>query len=135
MGNRTSETVNGQTITASFNDANQLVSRGGVSFSYDGAGNMTGSSGGHAFTYNSKNQTTTTQTPVGAITSTITYLGATQAERTYAGEGKQIHHNLLGIARWGTSTSYTRDPQGRLLASHGTRGLSLPRFGGQVRGW
>ncbi len=52
MGNRVLEIVNGVSTTASFNAADQLSSRAGVTYTYDLNGNQKESSAGQELTYN-----------------------------------------------------------------------------------
>ncbi len=74
MGNRTSKTVRESgllgasdvTTTSSFNAADQLTIRGGVTYSYDANGNQTASSAGQALAYNGADQTPASSGPEAA---------------------------------------------------------------------
>jgi RHS repeat-associated protein len=115
-GNRTSETVNGATTSATFNAADQLTSRGSVSYSYDANGNQTGSSEGQALVYNAADQTTSLKKAGGSALS-ATYAGPNQVERASAG-GTTFTNTLLGVtaATDGSATVATiRDPGSGLV--------------------
>ncbi len=124
VGNRTSETVRQAgllgttdvTTTSSFNAADQLTIRGGVTNSYDANGNQTASSAGQALAYNGADQTTLKR--AGGSVLAATYAGATQVERASAG-ATTFTNTLLGVSAGGT-TGYTRDPAGALVGIRGT---------------
>jgi RHS repeat-associated protein len=127
VGNRKSETVRQKTLlgstdvttTAIFNDADQLVSRGSVTYSYDANGNQTGSSAGQALAYNAADQTTSLKR-AGGTALAATYAGANQVERTSAG-ATTFTNSLLGltVAADSATTGYTRDPAGVLVGMRG----------------
>jgi len=100
-----------------------------TTYSYDGVGNQTASSGGQGFSYNPKNQTTSI-TPPGAAPKTYDYSGATQDRRTRAGE-TSFTNSLLGVSYSYTGallppltplTAWTRDDQGTLIGQRSPDG-------------
>lgn len=114
--NRTSETINGASVTATFNAANQLVTRDGVTYTYDANGNQTGNSAGQQLAYNAADQTTSMQAP-GGTALTAAYAGPDQWERRAAG-AHTFGHTILGVSdRAGATTAqhYTRDATGGLV--------------------
>ena len=117
VGNRNSESVNGAAaISATFNDANQLTNRAGVTYSYDANGNQTGSSAGQALAYNAADQTTSLQS-VGGSALSASYAGLNQVERRTAG-ATGFTNSLLGVTAEtasGTTKATTRDPAGALV--------------------
>lgn len=117
VGNRISESVNGAAATsATFNDANQLTSRAGVTYSYDANGNQTGSSAGQALAYNTADQTTSLQSAGGAALP-ASYAGLNQVERRTAG-ATSFTNSLLGVTAEtasATTKATTRDPAGGLV--------------------
>ncbi len=116
VGNRTSDTANGVSTIAIFNDADQLSSRGGISFSYDANGNQTASTAGQALSYNSADQTTSL-TKAGGSPRTASYAGTNQVERRTAGAAS-FTNTLLGVTaatEAGATVSTTRDPAGGLV--------------------
>jgi RHS repeat-associated protein len=115
--NRTSETVNATTTSATFNAANQLTGRGGATYSYDEAGNQTGNSAGQQLSYNAANQTTSMKQP-GGTALTATYAGATQVDRATGGADTYTNSTLGVIAQNGNGliNEYTRDNTGGLVA-------------------
>jgi RHS repeat-associated protein len=129
--NRTSETVNGTATTATFNAANQLTARGAVSYTYDGAGQQTGSSTGATYDYNTLRQTTSMRRAGGTAIS-AGYVGADQRQRATAA-GETFTNTLLGVSVRTVGTAgaqhYVRDDTGGLVGirdtSNGTRGYYL----------
>ncbi len=116
VGNRTSEVVNGVTTTASFNAADQLTSRAGVTHSYDANGNQTGSSAGQSLAYNGADQTTSLKR-AGGTALAAAYAGPNQVERISAG-ATTFTNSLLGVSATteaGSTTATTRDPNGALI--------------------
>ena len=116
VGNRTSEVVNGVTTTASFNAADQLTSRAGVTYSYDLNGNQTGSSAGQSLAYNGADQTTSLKRAGGTALSAA-YAGPNQVERISAGAAT-FTNSVLGVSATteaGATTATTRDPNGALI--------------------
>jgi RHS repeat-associated protein len=124
-GNRTaadlSGTVGSATTSFGYNNANQLTSRAGSStgWSYDANGNETSAVGATtrtSETWNAKDQLTSTT--VGGTATAYTYSGPDQNRRLTAG-GLSYRHTAGGITGQtlsGTTTSYTRDPRGTLIA-------------------
>jgi RHS repeat-associated protein len=114
-----------------YNGANELTTVGSTTYSYDANGNVTGTSGGSNFVYDSADRTTAIAIP-GAAPALPQYLGDGQTERNAVGpvasaQSTEVvppvtttyQDGLLGItseATAGLSTSYTRDPAGHLLA-------------------
>ena len=115
-GNRTSTTVDGDTTSASFNAANQLTQSGSTTFTYDDAGNLTGTSDGSALGYNTADQTTTIRPDSSSGTDSAAYAGDGQFDRTSLG-GATFDATLLGVTRRGgpDGQAYVRDPAGSLL--------------------
>ncbi|MDP9372012.1 MAG: DNRLRE domain-containing protein [Chloroflexota bacterium] len=129
--NRTSQTVNGATTSYSYNAANQLTAAGGTTYSYDANGNLTGNSAGLALAYNAKNQTTSV-TPPGGTALNMNYTGDTQVQRVSAG-GSSFTHSRLGLGSQNeglTTTAYTRDANGQLLAARTLTGTYYYLFDG-----
>lgn len=138
--NRTCETADGAKTKHTYNDAYQLTAAGSTgncatapasptTYSYDGVGNQTASSGGQGFSYNPKNQTTSI-TPPGAAPKTYDYSGATQDRRSRAGE-TSFTNSLLGVSYSYTGTllppltpltAWTRDDQGTLIGQRSPDG-------------
>jgi RHS repeat-associated protein len=124
--NRTSETVNGTTTTAAFNQANQLTSRAGVGYAYDGAGNWTATtnSGGAAFSYSAANRSASLK-PDGGSAMTAAYAGPSQVQRTRAG-AVELADSRLGVTYRrdpGVYTDrYTRDATGGLVGLRSASG-------------
>lgn len=130
-GNRTSmsttsgATCPGATTTWAYNNANELTTRNGstTGWSYDGNGNETagvGSTTRSSGTYNTKNQYTSV-TVSGTATS-MAYAGADNTERTSLG-GTTFKTGELGLASQttsGTTTYFTRDPNGTLISARGS---------------
>lgn len=132
-GNRTSETVGATTTTAAFDDANQLTERGGITFSYNGAGDLTGSSAGAAYDYNARSQTTSLRTTSSGPTVTASYAGPNQVTRDTA-SGTTFTDTQLGVTRQayadGTADSYTRDNTGTLVGIRDTGSRNYPLVDG-----
>lgn len=126
--NRTSQTVNGGAPTVyGYNAAGQMMSVGGITYTYDGNGNLTGNSAGMSLSYNAKDQTTSI-TPAGGSALAMTYSGPDQSERTQAG-GTSYTYNGLGLGyetTSGVTTYYTRLPDGALLGERQTTGRFYP---------
>ena len=114
--NRTSEVVNGATMSATFNAANQLSARGGIGYTYDAAGNWLGTTGsnGWQLLYNDANQTTSMRRP-GRSEVAASYTGPNQAQRTGLG-GQSFTDSRLDIINDGASR-YTRDANGGLVGA------------------
>ncbi|MGQ0680077.1 MAG: RHS repeat-associated core domain-containing protein, partial [Actinomycetota bacterium] len=93
---------------------------GATTFQYDPNGNLTGQSDGRVLSYNSKDQTTSFKAG-GALspTTSMSYLGVGQAERTSAG-GSSFKNGPLGLAIHSSgllsTTNYVRDPDGGLVS-------------------
>ncbi len=100
--------LSGQTTTTnySYGASSELLSKqvqGGATttYSYDGNGNQTGSTGGPSFTYNAKDQATT----LGSGTS-ATYSGTTQNERVKVNNTSYVY-GTLGLTSQQTSSGTT----------------------------
>ncbi len=96
-GNRTSSSVKSSGIsnTYAYNGGNELTSRtqsggggGTTTYSYDGNGNLTGSTPGSSLTYNTKNQTKTNGSD------TYTYSGPDQRDRVQVNSATFIYSGL-----------------------------------------
>ena len=137
-GNRTreQELVSGSDISASYNAANELVSRQGLSFTHDANGNMTGHAAGRSFGYNAADQTTSAQAPDMTASERWTFAGEGQTERVKAetpADGDFIYQTgLLGrgglTGTNGFKEKYVRDPAGTpvsLRHQTGERGYYL----------
>lgn len=133
--NITSQTINGQTRTYAYNDANELCwaangaptplcaapPSGAAGYAYDGNGNeIAGGQWGATFTYNSANQTTAFRpsplfTPIPAA-----YRGAGQADRSKLGGNEEVS-SILGT---GVAFAHTsgRDNSGQLVSHHNASG-------------
>jgi RHS repeat-associated protein len=129
-GNVLTRTAGSATTSYAYNGADELcwtysgassnpcatTPSGAVTFSFDANGNETGSSGGAAFSYNGKNQTTS-----------ITYAGTTMSPLAYTDTGQQQRISAgsttfnsegggIGIATTsGVSTYYVTDGQGNII--------------------
>ncbi len=119
-GNRTSSTVNGGTNPGyTYNAANELTSTGATTSTYDPDGNLTATSAGFTAGYDTANTTTHATNPTGGADTALKYADAGQTVRLSAGTATFTQH-VLGLASTtnsGTLTSYTRDPQGSLIAA------------------
>ena len=124
-GNRTSASLTGTpgaaTTSFGYDNANRLISRDGstAGFSYDDNGNETaavGASTRTAGTWNNKDQLTAAT--VGATTTTFSYLGRDHGERLSAGATsfRNADQGVLASTTGSTTTSFVRDPAGRLVA-------------------
>ncbi len=109
-GNRTQDVldVSGQTTTTNYTygASSELLNKqvqGGATttYSYDGNGNQTGSTGGPTFTYNAKDQATT----LGSGTS-ATYSGTTQNDRVQVNNTSYVY-GTLGLTSQQTSSGTT----------------------------
>lgn len=123
-GNRTSATLSpagtGGTTAFGYNDANQLISRGGstTGFSYDANGNETSAVGVSARTggtWNAKEQLTAVS--VGGTTINANYSGDGNGLRLTAG-ATSYRNTALGITATttgSTTATFIRDPEGTLI--------------------
>jgi RHS repeat-associated protein len=118
-GNLTSKTLgNASPVSISYNDANEIVSAGGVSYTYDANGNLTDRGTSDDFSYNVKNQIASVTVP-GAST-TMTYADATSDRRVDAW-GQAMSYSQLGLTSQGLSSgdphtySWVRDSEGTLI--------------------
>jgi RHS repeat-associated protein len=140
-GNRTSystvsgATCPGATTTYTYNDANELTAKNGSStgWTYDSNGNETagvGSATRTSETYNTKNQYT--GATVGGTAATMSYAGRDNTERVSA-SGVTFQNTMLGLASrtsGGSTTYYTRDPDGTLISVRSSTGSSYYVFDG-----
>src|SRR5579884_1117106 len=126
-GNRTQSTVfsTGTTTNYSYNAAEELTKtvQGSttVTYSYDGNGNLTGSTDGNSFSYNKKNQTTAIDG------NSYSYSGPDQTERVTLNSASDAYSGL-GLSyetTSGNTTYYTRCSCGMLLNER------LPNNGGK----
>lgn len=130
-GNATRRTKDGADTSGGYNRANELcwsvagaqassacspVPTGATTYSYDNAGNLTGSSGGLALAYNAKEQTTSMTGLSGGTAVAMTYAGPNQLERATFGTTTQTTGaNGVNVDKSGTSpTYYRRDNDGAL---------------------
>jgi RHS repeat-associated protein len=116
--NRTAKTENGVASSYAHNAANQLTAAGATTYSYDGQGNLTGSSSGWALGYNRAHQTTAITAPGGVALDPITYAGTGQAERRRAGATRYLTGptGVIGETTGGTTIGYVRDSEGNLIS-------------------
>lgn len=123
-GNRTSATLSpagtGAATAFTYNDANQILTRGGVGgFSYDGNGAETAAVGATTRTagaWNAKRQLTSSA--AGGTATAFTYTGAGNKTRLSAGP-TSYRNTALGVTAAttnGATTSFIRDPAGTLIA-------------------
>ena len=121
--NRTSETMTGTDVsgatTFTYGAANIIQSTsGGLTFTHDANGNLTGANTGTAaFAYNTRNQAVS-YTPFGGGPLAQNFLGEGQAERISEGATRLQYSQLLGLGTRADAagrTSFTRDPDGRLI--------------------
>lgn len=115
-GNRTQAVTNGAyTAVDTFNNASQLINRGGAAFGgYDPDGNATSDGTGQAYAYNPTNQTTAI-TPPGQATLAASYSDTDQAQRLILGATTSVN-GTLGVDQDttnGQTTYYTRQPDGQ----------------------
>ena len=114
-GNMTSKTVNQTTTSYTHNAANQLTSQ---LASHDGNGNLLQTSGGNAYGYNAKDQTTSF-TPPGGSAQAASYAGTNQWELVTRANDTFLQ-DALGLARVSNSAGqptidFTRDAGGTPL--------------------
>jgi RHS repeat-associated protein len=103
---------------------------GATTYSYDGAGNMLGSTSGFSAHYNKLNQTTDMTALGGGTALTFSYRGAAQGLRSTAGP-KSYTDNALGLGMeqdTSGTTCFTYTPGGELLSER------LPTAGGTCNG-
>jgi YD repeat-containing protein len=108
----------------SYNGANELTSRtqsgggGTTTYSYDGNGNLTGSTPGSSLTYNTKNQTITNGSD------TYTYSGPDQGDRVQVNSATFIFSGLGLSSRTDSNgtTYFTRCSCGLLNSERATDG-------------
>lgn len=139
---------------STYNAANQLVEQTGETFTYDGHGQLTGSSAASAYTYNALRQTVSVVPRVDrGLPASFTYRGDGQSERTAITlvDGSAVEevcvplvtcldlpdvetavvgftHSQVGvtaISTAGVATGYTRAPDGTLLAARGPMGTAF----------
>ncbi len=126
--NLTSANNAGVVTNYSYNAANQRVSDGNLTYTYDPNGNLLGTTDGSlAFEYNAKNQTTRIKD--GEADRTMAYAGNSQVERTQAGSATFVN-SILGVNRRSQlldeeeglldtdtsgTTHYIREPGGNIL--------------------
>jgi RHS repeat-associated protein len=112
--NRLTQTVDaGQPTSYSYNDADQLTSAGGISYSYDGNGNEELTGSGRDFSYNAKDQATSVVPATGQPSIPMSYTGTGQFDRVTRGS-TSFTNSALGVTRE-NSTFYTVDPDGFVL--------------------
>lgn len=129
--NMTSHTVGGTTTTMAVNAADQLcwtytgttsntcstAPTGATTYTYDAAGNRTGSSAGFAASYNALGQTTSI-TPAGGTATPMTYAGDGQDTRLTAGSTGYVN-TTTGVATSTTgssTTTFVTEPDGHLIS-------------------
>jgi RHS repeat-associated protein len=119
--------------SGSFSNACASPPSGATTFTHDANGNMTADSTGLVLAYSIKDQTTS-YTPPGGSTTSFSYAGPGQTERTSLGGATQ-HNTLEGLTREG-STEWTRTPGGSLISqnSAGTRRYYLADRLGSIVG-
>jgi RHS repeat-associated protein len=128
VGNMTKFVANASTTSYGFNAANEMCwsvagsstnacaspPAGSTTYNYDGNGNQISSSGGIAFTYNSKNQATAIMNGTAA-----SYAGSSQDEQVTLGSHAFAYSELgLDVERVSGSTPfyYTRDDGGLIMS-------------------
>ncbi|MFL6098575.1 MAG: RHS repeat-associated core domain-containing protein [Actinomycetales bacterium] len=147
-GNMTSAATPSASTFYGYNNANELCRSDtatvssctgtGTTYSYDGVGNLTGSTpAGWSATFNTNNdvQTKTAATPTDSISS-MQYIGATQDQRVTAGSHNYLNGaNLGGVPTIdadqntaGTTEFFTRTPDGILLAEDVSGGSGTGHF-------
>jgi RHS repeat-associated protein len=121
-GNRTSATLGTTQNSFGYNAANQLISRNGSTsgFSYDANGNETAAVGSTTRTnetWNAKQQLT--NVTVGSTSYPMSYADLGNGLRLSAA-GTNFRNTALGVTAQttsgGTTTSFVRDPDGKLIA-------------------
>jgi RHS repeat-associated protein len=116
--NRLTQTIGGQQTSYGHNAADQLISAGGMTFSYDLNGNEDWNSTGRDFAYNAKDQVTSVIPATGQPAIAMTYTGPGQFERVTRGS-TNFTTGALGLGReqtGGATTDFTRDDDGLVLA-------------------
>jgi YD repeat-containing protein len=117
--NMTSRTAGSTTTNFTVNAANQVTAAGSTTFTYDGAGNLTGDSTGKQLRYNAANQLTGMKTDASSAMVDDEYAGDGNFERI-AYDNQSFTDSVLGTStRTGGTTpaqSYVRDNTGRLIA-------------------
>jgi RHS repeat-associated protein len=118
MANIISQNINGTTTTLTYNGANQLVSDGSKTYSYDANGNQTGdSANGLGFAYNALNQTTSI-TPATGSPVALSYRSTGQFDRS-ALNATSFTSNELGVSSStfnGATAYYVREPGGQIVS-------------------
>jgi RHS repeat-associated protein len=116
-GNLTSQTVGGTSTSFTNNSDNQMVGAGGVAYSYDGAGNLTGNGSGLGLTYSSSAQTASV-TPAGGSSVPMSYQDVGQVERVGAGS-TTFQYDTTGLGQLtvsGQTTDFTHFANGAPLS-------------------
>jgi RHS repeat-associated protein len=105
---------NGAVTSYSYNSANQLTSAGGVTYSYDANGNLTGSSSGWSLAYNVLNQTTSIDPPGSGGAQQLGYLGIGQTEMVERAGVRYTNNGLWTGQSFGArgAETYVREPSG-----------------------
>jgi len=117
-GNLASQTVGGTSTSFTNDSDNQMVGAGGVAYSYDGAGNLTGNGSGLALTYSSAAQTANV-TPSGGSSVPMTYRDAGQTQRVGAGS-TVFQYDTTGLSQLtasGQTTEFTHFANGAPLSA------------------
>jgi hypothetical protein len=131
-GNMTSKTASGTTTGFTYNAANEMTAAGSTTYSYDATGAQTGSSTGENISYNSAQQTTSL-TPSGGSPLTQTFSGIGQLYHTQSGS-TSYQNDATGVSAQttsGSTTYYTRAPDGTLLSERSSSGTSYYLTDGQ----
>jgi RHS repeat-associated protein len=106
--NLSSKTVGSAQTTYTYNAASELTGAGSTSYGYDGNGSLSTVNGTTYAAYNAMDQTISIS-PAGGSSTTFSYAGATQDERTARGSTTFVNHLLgVGSEKTGTTTTYYR---------------------------
>jgi RHS repeat-associated protein len=123
VGNRMSQTINGVTTSYTYNSANELLTSGGLTYTYDGNGSLTARSDGLALAYDASNFTSSI-TPPGGATLNMSYSGLDQTQRAQAG-GVSFVYDLIGLSRRTDASGAVyelRCPCGQLISERSASG-------------
>jgi YD repeat-containing protein len=119
-GNVTSQNLNGNSTTMTYNAANELTQATGAinrTYTYDGNGDLTSRSDGLSITLNAQDQLTSITPPGGSATN-MSYTGLGEGQRVGAGSNS-YQYDATGLSMQtagGSTPNFTSLPDGSLLS-------------------